>query len=397
MPASPLTDAFFESLESSIQPIERAETLPPLCYTDSQFYEFEKEAVFNHEWLCVGRESQVSEPGDYFTTAIVGEPLIIARDPSGELRALSAVCRHRAMLVAEGSGNARRLVCPYHKWSYTLDGALSNCPAMERTENFDKAGIRLPALKVETWLGFVFVNFDADAPPLAPRLRYVAQAIERYELAGAELAGAPQTSVFPWNWKVMFENNNDGYHANRLHSGPLHDFIPSSMASFPQLPADTGGYLRYNGTRHPDASFNATQKAVLPIFPKLTEEDRNRVIFANIPPSLSLVLTCDMAIYLVVRATGPETNEMDVGELVVPGAAQDPGFVHRLEMIRAAAGIIMAQDQHVDELVQVGLRSRFAPRGRYSWQEGAQIDLNNWLVPRYRSCWQRLRANGTET
>ena len=396
MPASLLTDAFFDSLASSVLPIEQAETLPPVCYTDPQFYEFEKEAVFNHEWLCAGRESQVSSPGDYFTTAIIGEPLIVVRDLDGELRAMSAVCQHRAMLVAAGSGNTRRFVCPYHKWSYHLDGALSNCPAMDRTENFDKSEIRLPTLKVETWLGFIFVNFDADAPPLAPRLKYVEEAIDRYDLINAELAGDPQTSVFPWNWKVMFENNNDGYHANRLHSGPLHDFIPSSLASFPQLPEDTAGYLRYNGTLHPDASFNATQKAVLPIFPKLTKEDRNQVIFANIPPSLSLVLTSDMAIYLVVRATGPETNEMDVGELVAPGAAEDPGFVHRLEMIRAAAGIIMAQDQHVDALVQVGLRSRFASRGRYSWQEGAQIDLNNWLVPRYRSCWQRLRADGVD-
>ena len=191
----------------------------------------------------------------------------------------------------------------------------------------------------------------------------------------------------------MFENNNDGYHANRLHQGPLHDFIPSAKASFPELPADTGGYLRYNGTLHPDASFNATQKAVLPIFPNLTDEDRNQVIFANIPPSLSLVLTSEMVIYLIVRATGPETNEMDVGELVVPGAQDDPSFEHRLELINSAAGKIMAQDQHVDELVQVGLRSRFATRGRYSWQEGAQIDLNNWLVPRYQSCWKKINEN----
>lgn len=395
MPASPLTDAFFETLDSSTLPIERARTLPPLCYTDARFYEFEKEAVFNHEWLCVGREAQVSRPGDYFTSSIIGEPLVVARDLQGDLRAMSAVCQHRAMLVAEGRGNTRRFVCPYHKWSYALDGTLANCPAMDRTEDFDKSNIRLPALKVETWLGFVFVNFDHDAPPLAPRLTYVADAVERYDLANAELADYPQTSVFPWNWKVMFENNNDGYHANRLHSGPLHDFIPSALATFPKLPEDTAGYLRYNGTRHADASFNATQKAVLPIFPKLTAEDRKRVIFANIPPSLSLVLTCDMAIYLVVRATAPETNEMDVGELVAPGARDDPGFVHRLEMIRAAAGIIMAQDQHVDELIQIGLRSRFAARGRYSWQEGAQIDLNKWLVPRYKSSWQRLCDNGS--
>ncbi len=393
MPSSLLTDAFFKNLDSSTLAIEDAETLPPFCYTNEEFYNFEKEAVFNHEWLCVGRVSRLSEPGDYFTTSIIGEPLIISRDLKGELCAMSAVCQHRAMLVAEGHGNARGFVCPYHHWTYALDGALTNGPAMDKTCNFNKSDMRLPALKLETWLGFIFVNFDHDAPPLAPQLKYVADAVERYEIVKAEEVGRPITNEFVWNWKVMFENNNDGYHANRLHQGPLHDFIPSAKASFPELPADTGGYLRYNGTLHPDASFNATQKAVLPIFPNLTDEDRNQVIFANIPPSLSLVLTSEMIIYLIVRATGPETNEMDVGELVVPGAQDDPSFEHRLELINSAAGKIMAQDQHVDELVQVGLRSRFATRGRYSWQEGAQIDLNNWLVPRYQSCWKKMNED----
>jgi hypothetical protein len=82
---------------------------------------------------------------------------------------------------------------------------------------------------------------------------------------------------------------------------------------------------------------------------------------------------------------------MDVGELVVPGASRDPGFEHRLAMIMDAAGKIMAQDQHVDELVQIGLRSRYAIRSRYSWQEGAQREFNGWLVPRYQACWRALR------
>ncbi|MBI1731976.1 MAG: aromatic ring-hydroxylating dioxygenase subunit alpha [Gammaproteobacteria bacterium] len=387
-----LNDDFFAGLDRSILPLGEAETLPPECYTDADFYEFEKEAVFNHEWLCVGRESHVSKPGDFFTTSFIGEPIIVARTLEGELRAMSAVCQHRGMLVAEGYGSARGFVCPYHHWTYSLDGKLVNAPAMEKTCNFDKARIRLGALKTEVWLGFIFVNFDHGAPPLAPRLKAVEEAVEHYDMPGAEEVGRPKTFKFNWNWKVMFENNNDGYHANRLHGGPLHDFVPSRLASFPEVPPDSAGFLRHNRTLHPDASFNATQKAVLPIFPNLTAEDRHRMVFANIPPTLSLVMSSDMVIYLVVRATGAEIHEMDVGELVAPGAQGDPGFIHRLEMINSAAGKIMAQDQHVDELVQVGLRSRFAVRGRYSWQEGAQIDLNKWLVPRYQSCWKRQRA-----
>jgi len=104
------------------------------------------------------------------------------------------------------------------------------------------------------------------------------------------------------------------------------------------------------------------------------------------------VIMSDMVIYLIVRATGPETHEMDTGVLVAPGASADPAFEHRMAMNMAAAGHIISQDMHVDELVQVGLRSRFAVRGRYSWQEEAQAQLNRWLVHRYTKTWAALRA-----
>jgi len=389
MPGDILSDGFFDSLATSTLGLDRAETLPPACYTDAAFYDFEKEALFNHEWLCVGRESWVSEPGDYFTTRIIGEPIIVARTRRGELKAMSAVCQHRAMLVAEGRGNARGFVCPYHHWVYGLGGELVNAPAMERTCGFDKRAIRLPTFRLETWLGFIFINFDQCAAPLAPRLARVAEAVAGYDLAAAD--GPPIiTGSFAWNWKVMFENNNDGYHANKLHQGPLHDFVPSELASFPESGAADAGFLRFNGTTHPDASFNPTQKAVLPIFPALTQADRARMTFANVPPTLSLVLTSDLVIYLILRATGPETMEQDTGVLVAPGAMDDPAFPHRLDMIMTSAGKIIAQDMHVDALVQEGLRSRFAVRGRYSWQEGAQGQFNRWLVPRYQGTWRRL-------
>jgi phenylpropionate dioxygenase-like ring-hydroxylating dioxygenase large terminal subunit len=397
MTANVLTDRFFDSLSTSVVGIESAETLPPACYTDAGFYAFEKEAVFNHEWLCVGRESWVAQAGDYFTTTLIDEPIIVARTRKGELKAMSAVCQHRAMLVAEGAGNARGFVCPYHHWTYGLDGALINAPAMEKTCDFDKAAWGLPNFKIELWHGFIFINFDPDAPPLAPRLTAISDAIAPYDLAAAEDNRPPPPTPFPWNWKVMFENNNDGYHANRLHHGPLHDFVPSALAEFPPMPEGTAGYLRFNGTTHPDASFNATQKALLPIFAKLSEAERNRMVFANVPPTLSLVLTSDMVIYLIVRATGPETHEMDTGVLVAPGAMADPAYGHRMGMNMSAALEIMAQDQHVDAAVQLGLRSRFATRGRYSWQEGAQQAFNTWLTPRYQQTWKRLQARGARS
>jgi hypothetical protein len=158
------------------------------------------------------------------------------------------------------------------------------------------------------------------------------------------------------------------------------------------MPEGSAGYLRYNGTLHPDAAFNPLQRAVLPVFPKLTDEERNRAMFANIPPTLSLVVTTDMVIYLILHAESANAHSMTIGWLVAPGAMSEPLFAERLDMNMRSAMEITEQDLHVDKLVQVGLKSRFAVRGRYSWQERAQSDLNLWLVSRYQDTWKRMKA-----
>lgn len=391
-PLNPKFDAaFFAALERSAVHVSQAETLPPSCYTDPDFFEFEKEALFNHEWLCVGREDWIRDPGDYFTTSIVGEPLVITRNAKREIKAMSSVCQHRAMVVAEGFGNARALLCPYHHWAYSLDGELIAAPAMDETEGFDKKDFCLPTMQVECWQGFIFINFDHAAPPLAPRLTALDAVLGNFDLKSAEGPRPEQPFHFQWNWKVMFENNNDGYHANRLHHGPLHDFVPSALATFPaELPQDTAGYYRFNGTLHADAAFNPTQKALFPRFPKLKDEERKRMLFANLPPTLSLVVTVDSVIYMILRADSAGTHYLDQGVLYAPGAMKDPLFAKRVEMSMSAVADIIAQDLHVDEMVQVGLQSRYAVRGRYSWQERAQQELNAWLVPRYRAAFRRM-------
>ena len=387
-----LNDEFFDSLESSIQEIEHANTLPPLCYTDAGFFDFEKRALFDHEWLCVGRVDWLPNPGDFYTTTVVNEPIVVVHDRDGTIRAMSSVCQHRAMLVAEGAGNTRTFTCPYHHWVYNLKGDLINAPAMEKTCNFHKETSGLPNFKLEIWHGFIFINFDDDAKPLAPRLTALEPILANYEIASAEGPAPDRDIQYPFSWKVMFENNNDGYHANRLHQGEFHDYIPSELAEFPAfLPEETAGFYRTNGTLHKDASFNPTQKALMPVFPKLTDEERNRMAFANLPPSLSLVLTCDAVIYLILRADGPESHQLDLGVLFAKGAMDDPEFDKKMEMVVERALDINAQDIHVDELVQKGLRSRYAPRGRYSWQEGAQRQFNTWLVPRYRAQWEQMK------
>ncbi len=388
-----LSDHLFDSMGASIKPVDEAQMLPPSCYVDAQFFEFEKDAIFAREWLCVGRQEWVAAPGDYFTAMHIGEPIVVVRGRDGVIRAMSTVCQHRAMLVAEGRGNTRGFVCPYHHWVYGLDGRLIRAPAMERTCDFDKKDVRLPGLKVEIWQGFVFVNFDPEAAPLAPRLTKVSEVLENYDLASADTSMETEETTFPWNWKVMFENNNDGYHANRLHAGPIHDIAPSDLSLFPDdLPDDTAGYYRHNGTTHPDASFNPTLRALLPIFPKLTAEDRNRLLFANVPPSLSLIIRSDLVAFIILQANSHDTITARRGWLAAPGASNEPLFEERLKVNLSTSAEIAAQDTHVDSLIPIGLRSRFAARGRYSWQEKAQREFNNWLVKRYRAEWSKRKG-----
>jgi len=385
-----LIDPFFDSLDTSILETVEAETLPPACYTEEEFYRFEKEALFYREWLCVGRVEWLAEPGDYFTTTHANEPLVIAMDRAGTIQAMSSVCQHRAMLVAEGKGNTRGFTCPYHHWSYDLDGTLIGAPAMGRTCNFDRRRHSLPRLRVETWHGFIFVNFDLDAAPLAPRLAGIEPVVANYDFASLR-GPEPAAHEFAWNWKVQFENNNDGYHANRLHKG-LHDYIPSSLASFPPVPEGTAGYYRLNGSTHANASFNPTGKALFPIFPALTAEEQNRLLFVNLPPSLSLVVLNDVVIYLIMDARSASNHGLTFGSLYLPEAMEAPDFEKKRRLNDEYTSHIVAQDLHVDLLVQRGLSSRFAPRGRYSWQEDAQRQFNLWLVERYRAEWDRRRG-----
>ena len=214
-----LTDELLASFDASVAPVEDAVTLPPVVYTSEEFLAFERQALFSREWLCVGRATRIPNPGDFFTARVNGEGVIVARGKDGTVHAFSAVCRHRGMEVATGEGTCTTFTCPYHHWVYALDGRLLGAPAMERTHDFEKKDWGLPNLAVELWKGFVFVNLDAAAAPLAPTLSRYEPFLDHYELDDCVCPGTFTLTDLPWNWKVMFENFNDGYHAEPAPPG----------------------------------------------------------------------------------------------------------------------------------------------------------------------------------
>ena len=197
---SVLTTDLLVSFDESILDVDKACTLPAECYKADEFLDFERHALFDHEWLCVGRVDQIAKPGDYFTATVNGERLIVARAKDGVVRAFSAICQHRGMQIVDDSGSCGTFTCPYHQWVYGLDGRLLGAPAMERTAGFAKSDWGLPNLQVEVWLGFLFVNFDATAKPLAPSLAAYEPYLEHYDLANAVNPGSFTLTDLPWNW-----------------------------------------------------------------------------------------------------------------------------------------------------------------------------------------------------
>jgi phenylpropionate dioxygenase-like ring-hydroxylating dioxygenase large terminal subunit len=381
-----LTGALLQTFGDSVRGVNDSRLLPPLVYTSDEFYDFERDAIFGHDWLCVGRADEIPNPGDYLTITIADEPLLVTRDKGGEIRVMSNVCRHRGMVLAEGRGNVKSFLCQYHHWVYAPDGRLLSCQEMERATGFDKADNGLPSHRVELWNGFIFTNFDPQARPLAPTLCKADEALRNYRLDQAVTVDGGELNDLQWNWKVMLENFNDPYHASRLH-GSLQTFAPSDMNDFPSWDDTENAIFRIQHFTHQDGSFNPSQRALLPVFPGLTDEDRGQGSFMLLPPTLGLAIVPDEVAYFIISPRGPGVIDLRIGYCFDPSALKHPLFTYLFQQAKDGVNNFNVQDVHADAQVQKGLRSRFAPRGRYSWQEEPLGRLNQWLVRRYRQYW----------
>lgn len=144
-PAEPVS----ELIKNVSQSFECARSMPPSVYRSPEFLDHEMRDIFAREWICVGRASALPKPGDYLTYELAGQPILVIRDRDGRLRAMSNVCLHRMSTLLEGAGNRRVIVCPYHAWSYNLDGTLRGAPAMTLNTGFAKECYRLPPIRCE--------------------------------------------------------------------------------------------------------------------------------------------------------------------------------------------------------------------------------------------------------
>ncbi len=201
-------------------PLEEAYTIPASWYVDGRIAALERENIFGGTWQVVARVDQFAQPGDFVTAELVGEPLVIVRGGDGRLRAFYNVCRHHAAaVVTEGHGQAGIFRCPYHGWSYGLDGSLKGAPEFEGVCSFDRAQNGLLPVLVDTWEQFVFVNLDSSAAPLRDFLGRLMQRVAALNLGSLHFFERRSYSL-NCNWKVFVDNYLDGgYHVPHLHKG----------------------------------------------------------------------------------------------------------------------------------------------------------------------------------
>ena len=195
-------------------------TLPATWYSDASILRLEQERIFRRNWQYAGHAGQVAEPGDWFTTVAGTIPVVITRDQSGSLNAFVNVCRHRGHIVATGAGHRETLQCPYHAWTYGLDGVLRTAPRSEREQDFDAQAFSLLPVQIQTWGPLLFVNPDLEAPPLEEALGPLPGHVES---GGLELERVRFRERREWeiaaDWKVAIENYLECYHCPVAHPG----------------------------------------------------------------------------------------------------------------------------------------------------------------------------------
>jgi phenylpropionate dioxygenase-like ring-hydroxylating dioxygenase large terminal subunit len=363
-----------ESLPAAPPPLERARTLPPRCYRDPALYALEEERIFRREWLAVGRADQLPEAGDYFAFDLLGEPLVAVRDEGGRVRVLSRVCRHRYMPVVEGRGNRRSFQCPYHLWSYGLDGRLRGAPEMQGSVAFERASCRLPELRVELWEGWIFASFDAAAAPLAPRLEALRRAVAPYRPAELRTT-EPLVFDHDWNWKVMVENFVESYHHMGVHADTLQPLVPAA-GTFGE-DGDGPCAILHNPTRD-----GAPLPALFPVTPGLSAAQRADFVVGAVFPFHLFSVQQDSMLWYQLEPESAERFRLRIFPCVPAAALEDKGLAARLPAFRDFVDAIHRQDIAACQGVQRGLRSRLAEPGPLSQLERCVWQLHRYVAER---------------
>jgi len=288
--------------------------------------------------------------------------------------------------------NAKLLVCPYHAWSYRLDGSLRGAPGMAETAPAEelRRDIRLPQIRHTIFHGLIFINFDPDAPPLAPSLAKMDAMIEGYGLA--QLVPTPTSRLeMASNWKIYQENALEPYHTDVVHRSS-HNAAPSRLSAFYDYAPGDGAIMTTTGFADADELFKTEDQLQLPRIPGLSAEQQSRVLFIAVLPLLFLVLEPGSVVANLALPNGAGAMTRLTFALYPREATETSGFVAVVEAQKAALSGIVREDLMTQEALQRGHASRFTPKGRLSWLETTIPQMNSWLLERYQIAIETAKA-----
>ena len=364
-----------EGVEETRQPLHSARHLPGYIYTSPEILALEKEKIFMRDWLCMGRVEEIENPGDYMTFRVLGEPLIIARNEKGEINAFANVCRHRGVEVASGSGNLKEFSCPYHGWTYDLEGQLIGAPYMKEAEGFDPTSCRLSPLKCDTWAGWIFVNFDPEPESLSDFTSDLEDDFGLLRQQDLRLA-YKFTSEFDCNWKLFNENGMDVYHFSTLHADSFGEHIPVEEFRFDLK--EGGGFTgHYNAA--PTTFDGKSQFGPMPWM-----EDKPwywaRMGFKL--PNWTFISRYDSVQGGTIWPTEPGKSQFVSYCLLPPAYFDQPGFREKVQVYEDFFNFFLDEDKSMVQAMQRNMDCRQFVPGRVSKLETSVFHLINGYLDR---------------
>jgi choline monooxygenase len=359
-------------------PVTEAETLPAWCYTSEDYYQAEVRNLFMKVWNFFGRVDRIPDAGDFFTVTYVGIPIIVARGDDGEVRAFANTCRHRGARVAEGEGNCRSFLCPYHGWTYGLDGRLLGAGGMDKTEGFRLEDNGLVPLRLETWGGFIFINFDRDAEPLLDYLGDFPEVMKSYDCDNL-ICTRRKIHEVDCNWKIHIENAMEDYHVPMVHKASI------SKKKVDHWNQPTQGNWFNMRERHDPTTRALLEEDRRHAFPHIKTLDGHAAEGTNfvcLNPSTMLGMTLDCVWYIELQPQGPGHTHIEVGSCFPRETAALPDFEDRARYYYKRWDKSIGEDNDIAAVQQAGLMSPFHRPGRMSYLEPLIPQMAAWWVDR---------------
>ena len=375
MPNMSLAELLDAVRKNADLPESHSEATPPQVYTSPEFLELERDEIFNREWVCVGRSDEFARPGDYRTIQISRDPVIVLRGRDGVLRALSNICRHRMMRLLEGEGNlAGKIACPYHAWTYNTDGQLIGAPHMP--ENFDKRACRLPQFAVEEWLGWVYVNLDPRAQPLAPRVARLANLLKNYDLPSYRTLFRVD-EVWDTNWKILFQNFMEPYHLFAVHAKTVEPALPTRLAVVEQ---GGPGYSLYRQGRVSGVAYEYGSAMQNPN-PALTEDEANSVPLFGLFPAHVASISPERTFWMSLMPLAVDKVRVFWGVDVHPGAMpRGAEREARIAELKTSFHAINDEDKPITAAIARNAGALAAEPGRLSPKEKTIWEFQRYLA-----------------